>query len=60
MYDIIVTEPGVLKLLAALDVKKSTGPDGISPYNECREPIAPVLAFLFNQSLGTWFMVVTR
>ena len=31
MPDIQVTTPGVLKLLSQLDVRKSMGPDGISP-----------------------------
>src|SRR5208282_365093 len=54
MSDIQVTVNGVLKLLAGIDVKKSTGPDELSPrvLKESREEIAPVLTFIFNQSLS--------
>ena len=54
MSDIQVTVNGVLKLLAGIDVKKSTGPDELSPrvLKESCEEIAPVLTFIFNQSLS--------
>jgi len=53
--DILVTNPGVLKLLSSLDIKKSVGPDCISPQvlNETRDQIAPILTFIYNQSLST-------
>lgn len=55
MPDIQVTSPGVLKLLVNLDVKKSTGPDGISPFvlKEACHVIVDVLTFIFNQSLSS-------
>ena len=55
MDDIQVTTPGVFKLLNNLDAKKSSGPDDISPrvLKECASELAPVLTFLFNQSLAT-------
>ena len=45
MPDILVTEPGVLKLLSSLDAKKSMGPDNISPLvlKEARNEIAGIL-----------------
>ena len=55
MSDFQITEPGVLKLLNGLDINKSTGPDNISPrlLKETGAVIAPVLTFIFNQSLLT-------
>ena len=55
MPDILVTEPGVLKLLSSLDAKKSMGPDNISPLvlKEARNEIAGILTFIFNQSLSS-------
>jgi len=54
MPDILVTNPGVLKLLS-LDTKKSVGPDSISPQvlKEARHKIAPILTFIYNQSLSS-------
>jgi len=55
MPDIEITTPGVLKLLANIDVRKSTGPDELSPRilkESCNE-IAPILTYIFNQSLAT-------
>jgi len=53
--DIQVTTPGVLKLLSQLDVRKSIGPDGISPWilKETSHEVAPILTFIFNQSLSS-------
>jgi len=50
-----VTCAGVCKLLSKLDVKKSLGPDDISPHvmKETSDELAPVLTFIFNQSLST-------
>jgi len=50
MPDIQVTTPGVLKLLSQLDVRKSMGPDGISPriLKETSHEVAPILIFIFN------------
>jgi len=54
MPDILVTEPGVLKLLTSLDPKKSMGPDNLSPVilKEASNKIAGILTFIFNQSLS--------
>ena len=51
MSDIEVTQPGVLKLLASLDPKKSTGPDQLSPriLKEVSSEVTPVLTYIFNQ-----------
>jgi hypothetical protein len=53
MADFEVTSPGVHKLLASLDIKKSTGPDDLSPrvLKEASDIIAPILTTIFNQSL---------
>ena len=53
MDDFVITERGVLKLLQSLDVKKSIGPDEISPrvLKETAVEIAPVLTSIFNQSI---------
>jgi len=55
MPDIQVTTPGVLKLLSQLDVRKSMGPDGISPriLKETSREVAPILTFIFNQLLSS-------
>ena len=55
MPDIQVTTPGVLKLLSQLDVRKSKGPDGISPriLKETSHEVAPILTLIFNQSLSS-------
>ena len=54
MDDFVITERGVLKLLQSLDVKKSIGPDEISPrvLKETAVEIVPVLTSIFNQSLS--------
>ncbi len=53
MPDIVVTEPGVYKLLCGLDTSKSCGPDDLPPrvLKELSAEIAPVLTYIFNQSL---------
>jgi hypothetical protein len=53
MPDIVVTEPGVHKLLCGLDTSKSCGPDDLPPrvLRELSAEIAPVLTYIFNQSL---------
>lgn len=50
---LLVTEQEVLSLLEALDVKKATGPDGLSPYilKVVAPTIARSLAMIFNASL---------
>jgi len=55
MPDIQVTTPGVLKQLSQLDVRKSMGPDGISPriLKETSHEVAPILTFMFNQTLSS-------
>lgn len=55
MPDILVTNSGVVKLLCLLDTRKSVGPDNISPHvlKEASHEIAPVLTFIFNQSLSS-------
>ena len=55
MPDIQVTTPGVLKLLSQLDIRKSMGPDGISPriLKETSHEVALILTFIFNQSLSS-------
>ena len=60
MSDIGVTQPGVLKLLASLDPKKSTGPDQLSPriLKEVSSEVTPVLTYIFNHSLSTGIVPV--
>ena len=55
MPDIEVAVQGVLKLLSTIDTKKACGPDELSPrvLKETCQEIAPVLTFIFNQSLLT-------
>ena len=50
-----VTSPGVVNLLTKLNVNKSTGPGGISPYilKETAHQLSPLLSCLFNRSLGS-------
>jgi hypothetical protein len=50
MPDIVVTEPGVLKLLSSLDTKKSMGPENLSPLmlKEASYEITGILTFIFN------------
>jgi len=51
----VITCAGAQKLLTKLDIKKSVGPDDISPrvMKEACAEIAPVLTFIFNQSLSS-------
>jgi hypothetical protein len=55
MSDFEVTNHGVLKLSSSIFIKKSTGPDDISPriLKEVCTEVSPVLTFIFNQSLST-------
>ena len=55
MPDIIITEPGILKLLLMLNPNKSLGPDDIPPrvLKEASSEIAPVLTWIFNQSISS-------
>jgi len=55
MPDILVKNPGLLKLLSSLDTKKSVGPDSISPQvlKEAWHQIAPIITFIYNQSLSS-------
>ena len=55
MSDFEITEPGILKLLNGLGINKSTAPDNISPrlLKETGAVIAPVLTFIFNQSVNS-------
>ena len=50
-----VTSPGVVNLLTKLNVNKSTGPDGISPYilKETARQLSPLLTYLFSRSLAS-------
>ena len=53
MGEITVDLKGVLKLLNGLKVHKAPGPDGLSArvLKECSSEIAPILAFIYNESL---------
>src|SRR5260221_4024738 len=53
MPDIVVTEPGVLKLLRNLNPRKAKGPDELAPgvLLETAQEITPIITFLFNQSI---------
>ena len=53
MGEITVDPKGVLKLLNGLKVHKAPGPDGLSArvLKECSSEIAPILAFIYNESL---------
>jgi hypothetical protein len=55
ILSIEVTAFGVQKLLSNLDLKKSVGPDVISPHilEESSEEMSPVSTSIFNQSLST-------
>jgi hypothetical protein len=56
MDNIQVTSPGVFKLLSNLDIKKSSGPDDISPpgvLKECASELAPVLTYTYSISLSS-------
>ena len=54
MGEITVDPKGVLKLLNGLKVHKAPGPDGLSArvLKECSSEIAPILAFIYNESLA--------
>ena len=54
MGDITVDRKGVFKLLNGLKVHKAPGPDGLSArvLQECSSEIAPILAFIYNESLA--------
>ena len=54
MGEITVDPKGVLKLLNGLKVHKAPGPDGLSArvLKECSSEIAPMLAFIYNESLA--------
>jgi Reverse transcriptase (RNA-dependent DNA polymerase) len=55
MDNILVTSPGVFKLLSNPDMKKSSGLDDIYPciLKECASELTSVLTYLFNESLFT-------
>ena len=55
IYDIDITENGVLKLLKALNPNKAAGPDNISPrvLKHLAEDIAPILTIIFRRSYST-------
>ena len=54
MEEITVDPVGVAKLLTELNIHKAFGPDGLSArvLKECSSEIAPVLAYIFNESLA--------
>ena len=54
MREITVDPKGVLKLLNGLKVHKAPGPDGLSArvLKECSSEIAPILAYIYNESLA--------
>ena len=54
MGEITVDPKGTLKLLNGLKVHKAPGPDGLSArvLKECSSEIAPILAFIYNESLA--------
>ena len=54
MGEITVDPKGVLKLLNGLKVHKAHGPDGLSAsvLKECNSEIAPILAYIYNESLA--------
>ena len=49
-----LTPKGVIKLLNNLNIHKAPGPDGLSAMvlKECSSEIAPVLTYIFNESLA--------
>ena len=53
MPEIQVTEKGVLKLLQALNIAKTAGPDDIRPsvLKELSPELAPIFTLLFQASL---------
>ena len=54
MGEITVDPNGVAKLLNSLNIHKAPGPDGLSArvLKECSSEIAPVLTFIYNESLA--------
>ena len=52
--EITVDPKGVIKLLNNLNIHKAPGPDGLSAMvlKECSSEIAPVLTYIFNESLA--------
>ena len=54
MEEITVDPVGVAKLLTKLNIHKASGPDGLSGrvLKKCSSEIAPVLAYIFNESLA--------
>ena len=54
MGEITVDPNGVIKLLNNLNIHKAPGPDGLSArvLKECSSEIAPVLTYIFNESLA--------
>ena len=54
MGEITIDPKGVLKLLNELKVHKAPGSDGLSArvLKECSSEIAPILAFIYNESLA--------
>ena len=54
MGEISVDPKRVLKLLNGLKLHKAPGPDGLSArvLKECSSEIAPILAFIYNESLA--------
>ena len=54
MGEITVDPKGVIKLLNNLNIHKAPGPDGLSTgaLKECSSEIAPVLTYIFNESLA--------
>ena len=54
MGEITVDSKGILKLLNGLKVHIAPGPDGLGArvLKECSSEIAPILAFIYNESLA--------
>ena len=54
MEDKTVDPNGVQKLLNKLNIHNATGPDGLNArvLKQCSSEIAPVLAYIFNESLA--------
>ena len=52
--DLVITEPGINKLLGALKIGKAAGVDNLPtrPLKECADSISQVLTFIFNQTLA--------
>ena len=55
LHSVDITEPGVTKLLPALQPGKAPGPDGITTtiLKELAEVISPILTIIFQSSLDT-------